>query len=110
MFAYYIFDNFQSLSIFNQILLPKILQLAKGIFQKLKRMSFLLVILLKLKLKFNGEQNVAFVFSYYLFSQLQDSFDCLVEVQLEALNVSEDIFEQNFKSLKAGSHFANTQL
>ncbi len=68
MFANDVFYNFQSLAILDQVLFSKLLKLCKCVFQKLKRMSLLLVVLLKLKLEFDCKQNVSFVFSYDLFS------------------------------------------
>ena len=65
MLPYNFFNYFQSLAIFNDTLFSIVLQLRKGIFQKLKRVCFLLIVLLHLKLKFDGKQNICFVFADY---------------------------------------------
>jgi hypothetical protein len=66
-----------------------------------------MIVSFKLKLKFDGKQNISFVFADYLLSQFQNSLDCLIEVEFETFDVFEYIFEDNLQCLQTSFDFTD---
>jgi hypothetical protein len=66
-----------------------------------------MIVSFKLKLKFDGKQNISFVFADYFLSQFQNSLDCLIEVEFETFDVFEYIFEDNLQCLQTSFDFTD---